>query len=438
MNGVSPLKEVPGSSLVTPIESAKPSRTRFKIVSLTFLAIVIAYLDRANLSVASVTIMKEYGWNTAQWGSILSAFFVGYLLLQIPAGWLADKIGGKRVLASGVTWWSLFTALTPMATTLNGMWWVRAFMGLGEAVTFPAETAIASKWIPVKERARSQAWNLSGMALSLALSVPLSAWIVNAFGWKWVFYISGLIGFVWTVFWLWYAKDDPVDHPGVNQAELRLIQQDGGKEGKHSASGGDWRAVIKAGPVWALAFNYFFQNYSWYLYLTWLPGYLVMARKFSIMKMGIYGMLPYLGAFMATNLAGYVSDRLALKVGVTKARKYIMYMAFGGSALFLYLGANAATGEVAVLWISLAVSFLSMNFSPFWALPIDLGPSNAGLISGIMNTFGTLAGIVAPIVTGLIVSSTGSWVYALGVAVALAVIGVFVCALFIDGRQVVD
>lgn len=417
------------------VNENKPSRVRFSIVTLTFLSIVIAYMDRANLSVASVTIMKEYGWNTAQWGSILSAFFVGYLILQIPAGWLADKIGGKRVLAAGVVWWSIFTAATPFAKNLSSMWILRAFMGFGEAVTFPAETAIASKWVPVKERARSQALNLSGMALSLAISVPLCAWIISAFGWPAVFYSSGFLGLIWTIFWLWYAKDHPADHPKVNQQELELIQQGQGEK-KESAS--DWRLVLKSGPVWALAINYFFHNYTWYLYLTWLPGYLVMARHFSIMKMGIYGMLPYLGAFVATNLAGYVSDRMIPKVGVTRARKSIMYVAFGGSALFLYLGAMAATGEMAVLWITLAVSFLSMNFSSFWALPIDLGPKNAGLISGVMNTFGTIAGITAPIVTGFIVNSTGSWIYALGVAIVLSIIGIFVCALFVSGEQVVD
>lgn len=426
-----------GSNQEAPYSSpqrAKPTRVRLSIVILTFLSIVIAYMDRGNLSVASVTIMKQYGWNTAQWGSILSAFFVGYLVLQIPAGWLADKIGGKRILAAGVLWWSVFTGATPLAGSLNSLWIVRALMGVGEAVTFPAETSIASKWVPAKERARSQAWNLSGMALSLAISVPICAWVINSYGWPMVFYASAVIGFIWAVFWMWYAKDHPSEHSKVNAQELELIEQ--GQSKKSSKT--DWRAVAKAAPVWALAVNYFFQNYSWYLYLTWLPGYLVMARHFSILKMGIYGMLPYLGAFVATNIAGYVSDKLIPKVGVSRARKYIMYTAFGGSALFLYLGAMAASGEMAVLWISLAVSFLSMNFSSFWALPIDLGPKNAGLISGIMNTFGTVAGITAPIVTGYIVNSTGSWVYALGVAVGLSITGIIVSALFVTGEQVVD
>lgn len=432
-----PLKPINRNSKSTESKAngTKPTRVRTNIVILTFLSIVIAYMDRANLSVASVTIMKEHGWNTAQWGSILSAFFVGYLILQIPAGWIADKIGGKRVLAVGVAWWSIFTAVTPFAKSLNSLWIVRALMGLGEAVTFPAETAIASNWVPSKERARSQALNLSGMALSLAVSVPISAWIISTYGWPAAFYFAGLLGLIWTLFWLWYAKDRPSDHPKVNQEELVLIGKGHGAKKEHS---NDMSAVLKSGPVWALAINYFFQNYSWYLYLTWLPGYLVMARHFSILKMGIYGMLPYLGAFVITNLAGYISDRMIPKIGVTRARKYIMYAAFGGSALFLYLGAMAATGGMAVLWITLAVSFLSMNFSSFWALPIDLGPKNAGLISGLMNTFGTIAGIIAPIITGFIVNATGSWVYALSVAIILSIIGIFVCALFVSGKQVVD
>ncbi len=423
-------------SIETTTLTTKPTNVRFKIVLLTFLSIVIAYIDRANLSVASVTIMKEYGLDASQWGIILASFFFGYVFLQIPAGWLADKIGGRRVLAAGVGWWSFFTMATCWASGFNSMLVVRSLLGLGEAVTFPAETAIASKWVPIKERARAQAWNLSGMALSLAFSVPLVAWIIAEFGWRMSFYSFAILGFLWTAVWLWYATDDPEKHLGVNKQELQHILSGQHKEGFSESA--NWRVVFSKGPVWALATNYFFQNYMWYLYLTWLPGYLVMARGFSIMKMGIYGMLPFLGAFAATNLAGYVSDKLAHKVGVTKARKFIMYAAFGGSALFLYLGSAAVTGEIAVLWITLSVSCLSMNFSSFWALPIDLGPKSAGLISGLMNTFGTLAGIAAPIITGWIVATTGSWEYALGVAVGLAVAGVLVCALFISGEKVVD
>src|SRR5208283_2278597 len=140
------LNKTPGAA------TGKPSQVRYKIILLTFLGIVIAYMDRANISVASVTIMKEYGWSTTQWGSILSAFFVGYLILQIPAGWLADKIGGKRVLAAGVGWWSFFTVATCWAPNFNIMWFFRSLLGLGEAVTFPAETAIASQWVGGKER----------------------------------------------------------------------------------------------------------------------------------------------------------------------------------------------------------------------------------------------------------------------------------------------
>ena len=321
--------QIPGqktNSLSPSLQTGKPTRVRVAITVITFLSIVIAYFDRGNLSVASTIIMKEHGWNAEQWGSILSAFFVGYLILQIPAGWLADKIGGKRVLAAGVAWWSIFTGLTPMAGSLNSLWFVRSLMGVGEAVTFPAETAIASKWIPSKERARSQAWNLSGMALSLAVSVPISAWIISIFGWPSVFYISSLLGLIWVVIWLLFAKDNPSKHKLVNVAELALIEED---QTEKTVSQTNWRAVAKAAPVWALAINYFFQNYSWYLYLTWLPGYLVMARHFSILKMGIYGMLPYLGGFVAANLAGNISDKLIPRVGVTKARKYIMYAVYG-------------------------------------------------------------------------------------------------------------
>jgi len=379
--------------------------------------------------------MEEFGWNTAQWGIILSAFFVGYAILQIPAGWLSDKYGGVKTLAFGTGWWSLFTIATAWARTIPTMAVVRALLGAGEAVNFPSHTAVTSRWIPVQERGRAQALNLSGMAFGTAFTIPVVAWIVKSFGWRWAFYSFGVVGFIWCIIWLWYVKDDPRQHPGVSPEELDYIRAG---EREERLTNIDWNRILRSGPVWGLTVNYFFQNYCWYLYLTWLPGYLVMARHFDLMKTGIYAMLPYIGSFIAMNFGGWVCDKLAPVVGLTKSRKYVMYSAFAGCAVFLYFAARAQSPYTAVILITLSVFFLSLNYAPFWALPIDLGPRSAGVISGIMNTSGTLAGIIAPGLTGWIVQASGSWVYALTVAVVMALLGIIVCAVGVSAERVTD
>ncbi|OAT86334.1 MFS transporter [Desulfotomaculum copahuensis] len=428
---------------ITPVVTKKTvgnTKVRWNVMFLAFLGIFIAYMDRVNLSVATPSIMKEFGWNTAQFGVILSAFFIGYAILQIPSGWLSDHIGGRRVLAAGMGWWSLFTMLTPAGNTIGLMTLIRSLLGFGEAVTFPAITSVVSCWMSPSERARAQGFNLSGMLIGSGLTIPLVAWIVKSFGWQWTFYSFGIVGIIWTIIWLKYVTDNPAEHPGTSQDELNEICQGENLNDQVRAeqASGNLGSILKSKSVWGLALAYFMQNYNWYLILTWLPGYLVMARGFNLIKTGIYGMFPYLGAFLFANLAGQVSDRLSKHYGSTKARKIILYISFAGSAVFLYLGAHAVSPIMAVVFITVCVSFVGMNFAPFWALPVDMAPRNAGFVSGFMNTSGTIAGILAPMLTGFIVNATGSWIYALSIAMVCSILGIVINLALISAKPVTE
>lgn len=413
------------------------TNVRWRVMFLAFLAIVIAYLDRVNLSVAAPILMKQFGWNAAQIGMVLSAFFAGYAILQAPSGWLADRIGGRKILAIGMLWWSLFTLLTPFGSTLLLMIFIRSMLGLGEAVTFPAITAMVSRWMPPVERGRAQGFNLSGMMVGAGAAIPVVALIIKSVGWEWAFYSFALLGVLWMFIWLNYVTDKPEDHRGVSAEELEEIYPKMDGEVKSAVGSTEsLGTILKSKAVWGLILGYFMQLYNWYLFLTWLPGYLVMARGFDIIKTGFYGMLPYIGAFICANLAGHISDKMAKTYGQTKARKIIIYISFLGSAIFLYFGAHAASPIMAVAFITICVSFVGLNFAPFWALPVDISPRNAGLISGLMNTSGTAAGIAAPMITGFVVSMTGSWVYALTVAIGCSLVGILIATFLISAKPI--
>ncbi|MBA0582520.1 hypothetical protein Gorai_024663, partial [Gossypium raimondii] len=177
---------------------------RWVIVILCFSAFLLCNMDRVNMSIAILPMSAEFNWNPATVGLIQSSFFWGYLLTQIAGGIWADTVGGKTVLGFGVVWWSIATALTPVAAKLGlpFLLVVRAFMGIGEGVAMPAMNNILSKWVPVAERSRSLALVYSGMYLGSVTGLAFSPFLIHQFGWPSVFYSFGSLGTVWFALWL--------------------------------------------------------------------------------------------------------------------------------------------------------------------------------------------------------------------------------------------
>ncbi len=394
------------------------------ILLMLFLSTLILYFDRVNISLLGPTLMKTFNWNDTQFGAIGSLFFVGYTITQIPGGLLADKFGGKKVLAFGNAWWSLFTILSALGTSFSLMGIFRTGMGLGEGVNFPSDSQLIAKWIPQKLRARATGFNLSAIALGPLIATPITVGILGVWGWKAVFVFFGILGFIWTIVWLKVGRDSPQQHPGVTPEELELIQTKdeliAGEEKSHP---------YKSRHVWGLSISYFFLLYTLYLFLSWLPTYLVQARHFSEGSLALVGTVPWAVAFITMNATGWVIDRM-IKSGwhSGKARRLMIYIGLVGSAVFAVFGANAATSTSSLVLISISMGFMGMCFSPYWALPIDYAPKAPGGISGLMNTWGNLAGIAAPIVTGFLVTTTHSWNLALYISAGLAVLGAIILA----------
>lgn len=397
-------------------------RVYYMIGVLIFVNTLIVYFDRVNISIVAPTMMKFFNWDMGVMGLVMSMFGVGYILTQIPGGFLADKYGGKKILTAGSLGWTFFTFVTPFANTPSLMYMVRALLGVGEGVCFPAETSILSRWLPRTVRARIAGLNLSGIAAGPLIATPLTVWIMAMFGWKAVFYTYAAVSLLWTVVWVLYSKDNPAQHKGVSDEELKEI-----------ATGqivtADETIVSSPGrsqAVWGLAIAYFCFTYPYWLFLNWLPTYLIQARGFTIIKMGFFASLPWLAAFISMNAAGWISDGLVKKgLSTGKARRALIYTGVPGMAICLLLATQATNAYMAITLITVTMMFAGLNFPSFWSLPMDMNSQKAGVISGMMNTGSGIAGILAPGITGYVAMLSG-WTAALTLAAVLAMVSVVV------------
>ncbi|MFJ5670913.1 MFS transporter [Bacillus safensis] len=415
------------SSEINPM-TKKKSKVRWVIVTLMWAAIAINYIDRTVLSAAAPYITKEFNLTAGQMGIIMSGFFWSYALLQIPAGWFADKFGQKKTLGFAVVWWSLATAVTGLATGFKSLLGFRVALGVGEAAAYPSNAGIASKWFPDKERATVAGIFDSGSKFGGAIAMPLIVWLIAMFGWKMTFVIIGALGVIWGIIWFIYFKDNPEDHKGVNEEELSYI-----REGQIKRDGVDnhqtmrWYELLKYRNIWAMCIGFFMINYNSYFFITWLPSYLVEERGMNLIEMGFLASLPLLSAMVVEIGAGWLSDRVYSKglLSLTATRKLFLIIGLL-MASCIGFAAFADSAVVAVVLLCIAKSGTTVAASQVWALPGDVAPKNmTSVVAGMQNTVSNMGGVVGPIVTGFIVGATGSFVPALLFSAGLIVLGIF-------------
>jgi MFS transporter, ACS family, solute carrier family 17 (sodium-dependent inorganic phosphate cotransporter), other len=349
---------------------------RFTLVGLCFLSTLICYIDRVNISVAIIPMAEEFGWDQTTRGIVLSSFFYGYLATQVLGGWLADRYGGKVVLGVGVLWWSLFTLITPPAAAVSFtvLFIARIGMGLGEGVAFPAIHNLIARWIPTQERGRAVSLNTSGIALGTVLALLLTPSIVVTWGWPAVFYVFGLLGFLWYGFWYFLVTDTPETHPTIHPTEAQFIREHAPPPPKNETI--PWQLLLSKAPVWAIIINHFCANWGFYVILTWLPSYFTQALGAQLSHVGLYSIAPWLTMFFMGNVAGWSADRL-LKAGfsVTFVRKLMQSIAFLGSATFLLLIGGVTSILQAVLYMCCALgpAFCSVSLTPPARFPVLSG-----------------------------------------------------------------
>jgi ACS family glucarate transporter-like MFS transporter len=348
-------------------------------------------------------------------------------LLQLPAGYLADRYGQKKTLGLAVVWWSLATAVTGVATGFKSLVGLRVALGVGEAAAYPSNAGIASKWFPRSERATVAGIFDSGSKFGGAIALPMIVWMMSMFGWKETFTIVGGLGVVWAVVWWWMFRETPAQHPGVNPAELAHI-----RDGQAQRNADDqtmpmkWYELFKHRNIWAMCIGFFMINYNSYFFITWLPTYLVKERHMGLLQMGFMASLPLVVSMFVEVFAGWLSDKVykSGKLSLTAIRKTFLIVGLV-MASSIGFAAFAESAMTAVILLCIAKSGTTVAASQVWALPGDVAPRNmTSMVAGVQNSISNLGGVVGPIVTGAIVGATGSFEYALVFSAGLIVVAI--------------
>lgn len=400
------------------------THARYGVGALMLMAIVINYLDRTVMSAAAPAIISDLHITTAEMGFIMSAFFWSYAAFQIPAGWLADRIGQRICLGVSVLWWSLATVATALARTPMGFLFARIFMGTGEAGAYPCNAGITAKWFPDHERGKMTAIFDSGSRFGTAFTMPLVVWIIATYSWHVAFIICGSLGVIWTLVWFWYYND-PDKQKYVNEEELKYIRN--GQKRVHTIDAVQpmkWYELFRYRNVIAICIGFFTLNYSIYFFVTWFPMYLVQERGLYFAIMGWMAMLPPLTGILSEWFGGWLLDYTYKRTkSLDIARKTNLV---GGMVLATTIAFAGLSSSNTILMVLLCISYAGLSFagSAIWCLPGDIAPQNmTSVLGGMQNCIANFGGILGPIVTGFIISSTGSFIPALGVSGALCVVG---------------
>jgi ACS family sodium-dependent inorganic phosphate cotransporter len=403
------MEEAPAATgLAAVVAPAWPRR--YTVVALFALATALCYVDRVNISIAIIPLAHDRGYDAAARGLVLSAFFWGYLWPQMPGGWIADRLGGKRVMIAGVALWSAATFFTPPAAALSfgALLAMRAALGAGEALNFPAVHSLAARWTPASERARAIALHFSGTALGTIIALLASPWILIHLGWPAVFYVSGASGLLWLIAWWIKAADSPEDCAGVSPEELALIQA--GRPAAPFATAIPWRGIFTEKAVWAIVIAHLCNNFGFYIILLWLPSYLHHVFAVPMERLGTFAVIPYVAAFAMQNLSGWMADGLHRRgLGLSAVRKLMQGAAFTIGGLPLLALPAIHTPQAAIALATLSLAGTGMGTGGFATNHLDIAPRYAGILMGLSNTFATLPGIIGVAATGFVLEKTDSF-----------------------------
>lgn len=390
--------------------------------------ILVNYFDRINLSVAAPQLQQEFGLDATQVGLLFSVFFWSYAVLQIPVGLVLDRFGVMPIGRISAALWSVATALTALATGVGGIIAARILLGVAEAPAFPANAKATGYWFPRNERGLATAIFDSAAKFANVIGAPLVGFVVVAFGWRGAFWATAALNFTYFILYYLFYRDPSAD-PRVGAAERDYIRAGGGAaEGAAPAGAGAMLGyLLSTRKVWGLTIGFAAYGYSFALFLTWLPGYLVRELHMSILGSAEYTAIPWAVATVTDLvIGGWLIDHLISRGGnETTVRKTVLVI---GMLLGLAVFGAAFTERpaIAIFWISVALAGLAAAAPVGWSIPSLIAPKGgAGTIGGIMNFVNNLMGAVAPVVTGFIVGATGSFSGAFLVAGVALVVGIF-------------
>ncbi|CAG9801296.1 unnamed protein product [Chironomus riparius] len=413
-------------------------KRRYLLVMLVFFGFINIYTLRINLSVGIVAMTenklivhengteewyKEFDWNTKQQGLVLSSFFYGYICTQFIGGIIAAKIGGHIILGLGIFITAVLTLLSPIAarTGIGAFVALRVLMGLAEGFTFPCMHQIWSKWAPPLERSRMAAIQYAGTFIGMVISLSTCGILADTYGWESVFYVYGIVGCIWYVFWLAIARASPANDRFISDEEKRYIEACLAQtKSTPTAKNIPYKDIFTSAAVWAIAASHFAENWGVYTMLTQLPLFFKHNLEFDLSGSGFIAAVPYLVLGIMLFLVGYLADWFQERKILTtsQVRRYFNCLAFVSQTTFMMLAAYQQNRVLIIVFITFGASLGALSICGYGVNHLDIAPQYASVLMGISNTVATIPGIISPLIAGFIVTeqtnaSQWKWIFIL-------------------------
>ena len=378
--------------------NARIGKYRWTICALVFFATTVNYLDRQVIGILKPLLKGDLGIGEAEYGYIVSAFQFAYAIGMVIAGRLIDKIGTKLGYALSLTLWSLAAVGHAFAKGAIGFGVARAFLGISEAGNFPAAIKTIAEWFPKKERALATGIFNSGTNIGAIIAPIVVPWLAANYGWQMAFIATGLVGFIWLIFWFIYYEV-PEKQRRLAQPELAYIKSDQESESTESIP---WLKLLKYRQTWAFFFGKFLTDPIWWLYLFWIPGWLADVRGLNIKDFGLPLVVIYTATTVGSIFGGWLSSFLISKgIAVNKSRKWTMLL-----FAFLVTPIAFTQYEGIGLWGAIGLISLAAASHQAWSANIfttvsDMFPKRAvGSVTGIGGMAGAIGGMLIAIFAG--------------------------------------
>ena len=402
-------------------------RRRTVIYLLLFAMTLVNYFDRTVLAIAMPELIRVFALTPVAAGYLLSSFIWTYAPCQLPAGLVLDRWGTRKTAARCIALWSAATALAGASIGYGSLFFTRLLLGVGESPTFPLAARAIREWAPVKERALAFSISGSGPAFGTAFGAVVVAWLIGAVGWRMAFVVSGALGFIWIAAWL-YLFRHPEQAAWLSAEEREMILAERAPGGTTETTHMPLRELLSYQTMWGLFLVQGCVNYTQYLFLTWLPTYLVRSRGLNIMHSGLQTAICYLGAVVLTLLFGRICDALLTQEAVRAGKRRYAVVIFAFGAAVMVLAPFTESEPLLLLEITLSLACVQSVFVNTYSLTNDLlhAGKSIGTAVGWIQLGGNIFGLAAPIATGYIVAATHSFTSAFVVAGVLLVLGAMI------------
>ena len=376
-----------------------------RVLFVICLMYLITYIDRVNIGTAAPAMQKELGLTNVELGLAFSAFAYPYAFFQIAGGWLGDRLGPRKTLLICGAIWSAATVMIGFVEGAMSLVAARFLLGIGEGSAFPTATRALANWMAADRRGFAQGITHAAARLGNALTPPLIALLIVALSWRDSFIIIGVISFAWVGLWWFYFRDDPREHRGVTEEELAVLPPTKIAGERKAVPWG--RLLRRMLPVTLTDFCY---GWTLWLFLNWIPSYFLHQHHLDIKKSAIFASGVFFAGVVGDTVGGMVSDRILRRTGdVAKARVSVIVVGFLGAFAFMLPVLFTTDLLTITLCLSGAFFFAELIVAPIWAVPMDIAPQYSGTASGFMNFGFGLAGMISPVVFGLIIDMTGRW-----------------------------